>query len=103
MFLLKSIHNFRDRWLEDFFLYGKSHRKIPASLEAVLARKLDIINAAASHYDLRSPPGNMYEVLNPPFGGYSAIRVNKQYRLIFQWVEGRASNIWLDAHTYKPH
>jgi len=99
----RSIDSFRDRWLEDFFLYGKSHRKIPPSIEAALARKLDIINAATSHHDLRSPPGNMYEVLSPPLEKYSSIRVNKQYRIIFQWIAGKAVNIWLDAHTYKPH
>lgn len=103
MSLLNSIDTFRDRWLEDFFLYGKTHRKIPVTIASVLARKLDIINAAVSHHDLRSPPGNMYEVLNPPLDGYSSIRVNKQYRLIFRWMDGRASDIWLDAHNYRPH
>ena len=103
MFLFRSIESFRERWLEDFFLYGKKHRKIPPSIEAALARKLDIINAAVTHHDLRSPPGHRYEVLNSPLEGYTSVRVNKQYRLIFQWADGRASNIWLDAHTYKPH
>ena len=101
--MLKSIDSFRDEWLEDFFLYGKSHKKIPPMIETALARKLDIINAATSHRDLRSPPGNRYEELEPPLTDYSSIRVNKQYRLIFQWVDGKAFNIWLDAHTYKSH
>ncbi|MDR0174120.1 type II toxin-antitoxin system RelE/ParE family toxin [Enterobacter sichuanensis] len=43
-----------------------------------------IIHVATSHRDLRSPPGNMYEALNPPLKGYFSIRVNKQYRLVFR-------------------
>ncbi|RXX56486.1 hypothetical protein DD600_25520, partial [Enterobacter cloacae] len=50
------INHFRDQWLEDFFLYGRSSNVIPSNLETVLARKLDLINAAISHRDLRSPP-----------------------------------------------
>ena len=87
----------------DFFLYGKSCNIIPASLESALARKLDIINAATSHRDLRSPPGNMYELLNPPLAGFSSIRVNRQYRLVFRWTEGKANDLYLSAHKYTPH
>ena len=101
--MLRTIESFRDLWLEDFFRYGKSHKKIPAVLENALARKLDILNAATTRRDLRSPPGNRYEELNSPLAGHSSIRVNKQYRLIFQWLEGRVVNLWLDAHTYRPH
>lgn len=101
--MLRTIDSFRDPWLENFFRYGKSHKKIPAALENALARKLDILNAATSRRDLRSPPGNMYEELNPPLADYSSIRVNKQYRLIFKWLDGRFVDLWLDTHTYRPH
>lgn len=100
---MRSIHSFRDQWLEDFFMYGKSHKKIPADVVTSLSRKLDIINAAVSAKDLRSPPGNRYENLNPPLGEYSSIRVNIQYRLIFRWVDGKAEDIYLDDHGYKKH
>ncbi len=99
----KSINDFRDEWLENFFLYGVSHRKIPADIESALARKLDIINAAADHRDLRSPPGNRFENLDPPIEEYSSIRVNDQYRLIFKWVDGKAEDLYLDPHKYKKH
>ncbi|CFQ63833.1 Toxin higB-1 [Yersinia frederiksenii] len=99
----RSIGSFRDTWLEGFFEHGGRHRKIPASIENVLARKLDIINAAISYKDLRSPPANRYEELNPPLGGYSSIRINDQYRLIFVWANGKANDLYLDAHGYKKH
>lgn len=101
--MLRSINNFRDAWLEDFFHYGKPHRLIPSTIESALSRKLDIINAAVSYKDLCSPPGNRYEELDPPLGEYSSIRVNKQYRLIFKWIDGKAVDLYLDPHTYKAH
>ncbi|OXU38619.1 type II toxin-antitoxin system RelE/ParE family toxin [Enterobacter cloacae] len=97
------INHFRDQWLEDFFLYGRSSNVIPSNLETVLARKLDLINAAISHRDLRSPPGNMFEALNPPLKGYSSIRVNRQYRLVFRWAEGKADDLYFSPHKYTQH
>lgn len=101
--MLRTIDSFRDGWLNDFFHYGKSHKRIPASLESALARKLDIINAATTYRDLKSPPGNRYEELDPPLDGYSSIRVNKQYRIIFKWIDSKAVDLYLDPHTYKNH
>lgn len=60
----------------------------------------NIINAATSHRDLRSPPGNRYEELSGKLQEYSSIRVNKQYRLIFKWVNGKAEELFLDPHNY---
>ena len=91
----KNIRSFRDAWLADFFVHSTPHRKIPAEIHTTLSRKLDIINAATSHWDLRSPPGNRYELQE-----YSSIRVNKQYRLIFKWVNGKAEELFLDPHNY---
>ncbi|WP_312734965.1 type II toxin-antitoxin system RelE/ParE family toxin, partial [Escherichia coli] len=56
-----NIRSFRDAWLADFFVHSTPHRKIPAEIHTSLSRKLDIINAATSHRDLRSPPGTRYE------------------------------------------
>ncbi|EJG2204565.1 type II toxin-antitoxin system RelE/ParE family toxin [Morganella morganii] len=98
--MLKHINSFRDAWLEEFFRYSTPHRKIPPSIHTTLARKLDIINAAVSYLDLRSPPGNRYEELSGKLLGYSSIRVNQQYRLIFKWMDGKAEDLYLDPHEY---
>lgn len=95
-----SIGSFRDAWLDEFFEYAAPHKKIPPDIHTTLARKLDIINAAASHQDLRSPPGNRYEELSGKLQEYSSIRVNKQYRLIFKWINGKAEELYLDPHVY---
>ncbi|MDI7385636.1 type II toxin-antitoxin system RelE/ParE family toxin [Cronobacter dublinensis] len=96
----KHIGSFRDAWLMAFFLYSTPHRAIAAEIHTTLARKLDIINAATSYRDLRSPPGNRYEMLSGKLQGYSSIRVNNHYRLIFRWVEGKAEDLYLDPHDY---
>lgn len=101
--MLRNIDSFRDKWLEDFFLYNKSHRLIPADIQSALARKLDMINAAVTCKDLRSPPGNRYEELKPPLKGYSSLRVNERYRLIFKWLDGKAVDLYLDPHRYKTY
>ncbi|WP_204302447.1 type II toxin-antitoxin system RelE/ParE family toxin, partial [Serratia marcescens] len=47
--------------------------------------------------------GNMYEALSPPLKGYSSIRVNRQYRLVFRWSEGKADDLYLSPHKYTQH
>ena len=98
--MIQRIGCFREVWLRDFFYRSVPYRKIPADIHIALARKLDIINAATSHRDLRSPPGNRYEELSGKLKGYSSIRVNWQYRLVFKWVDGKAEDLYLDPHIY---
>ena len=45
------IHNFRDRWLQDFYLVDKGSKKIPAEIKDRLFRKLQLIDDATC--DLR--------------------------------------------------
>ncbi|OBX08074.1 hypothetical protein QV08_05365 [Gallibacterium salpingitidis] len=99
MFNLTAAH-FRDDYLYRFFQYGEAHSKIPANLTNVLARKLDMINAAENLNDLRVPPANRLELLEPKENKFYSIRVNKQYRLIFHFENGEISNLYLDPHHY---
>ncbi|CCJ84204.1 hypothetical protein BN133_581 [Cronobacter dublinensis 582] len=39
-------------------------------------------------------------MLSGKLQGYSSIRVNHHYRLIFRWVEGKAEDLYLDPHDY---
>jgi toxin HigB-1 len=92
---------FRDEWLEAFYEKDKSHRKIPKTLETALFKKLMMLDAAKTEADLRSPPSNRFERLLGQLKDWCSIRVNKQYRLIFQWQDGVALQTYLDPHTYK--
>lgn len=97
------IQSFRDSWLKDFYLQDRKHRRIPADIEDRLFRKLQLIDDAVSQNDLRSPPSNHFEALRGRLRGRYSIRVNRQWRLVFQWddTNGTADNIYLDDHSYR--
>ncbi len=97
------IISFRDGWLRDFFVGDVRSRKIPSELESRLFRKIQMIDDAVTDEDLRVPPSNHFEKLRGALDGFSSIRVNRQWRLIFQWDgrRGEASNLYLDDHSYQ--
>ncbi len=97
------ILGFRDRWLQDFFIDDLRSRKIPPDIETRLFRKLQLLDDATSDADLRVPPSNRFEKLRGNLEGWHSIRVNDQWRLIFQWDGGRgeAADVYLDDHGYR--
>ncbi len=58
-----------------------------ASLRKIALRKIDMIVFADSINDLKSPPSNHLETLSGNLKGYWSIRINDQFRIIFE-VEG---------------
>lgn len=88
---------FREKYLGLFYQYGTVHKAIPSNIQAVLARKLDMLNAAIILNDVKSPPGNRLKKLNSPLESDYSIRVNNQYRLIFKWENG-IKDLYLDPH-----
>jgi toxin HigB-1 len=96
------IASFRDDWLRAFFVDDVLSRNIPSDLESRLFRKLQMVDDATSDQDLRVPPSNHFEKLRGKLADFHSIRVNKQWRLIFQWDGGRgeARTIYLDDHSY---
>ena len=97
------IVHFRDRWLEEFFCGNRSCRQIPSDLESRMFRKLQLIDDAVSDADLRVPPSKHFERLRGSLEGWSSIRVNDQWRLVFRWnaPQGEAIGIYLDNHSYR--
>jgi toxin HigB-1 len=89
------ILSFRDRTTEDIYngADSKGARSIPRSIWKIATRKLDMLNAAHDIRDLRVPPGNRLEAQKGNWNGYHSIRVNDQYRIVFQWVEGNARDL----------
>ena len=97
------IKSFKHKWLTGFYLADKASRKVPAAIENRLFRKLQLIDDATCDLDLRSPPSNHFEKLSGKLAGKHSIRVNKQWRLIFEWSGGRgdAYGLYLDKHDYR--
>jgi toxin HigB-1 len=85
------ITSFADPTTED--IYNGSNTKMAGKVDRriwpVLVRKLDMLNAATTLSDLKSP-GNHLERLKGDLAGYWSIRVNDQYRVIFQFGGGNA-------------
>jgi len=76
------IRSFANRATEDIWRTGKSRRGPPA---AVTKRKLAMLDGAGQLSDLRSPPGNRLEKLSGDRAGQYSIRINRQYRIRFEW------------------
>jgi proteic killer suppression protein len=97
------IESFRDNWLREFFVNDRHDKRVPSDIEARLFRKLQLIDDAANDRDLRGPPSNHFEKLAGQLAGKHSIRINQQWRLIFEWDpdRGAAKNIYLDNHSYR--
>jgi len=78
---------------------SKAARRFPVAVRKVARRKLDLIGAAAEIRDLAVPPGNRLEQLRDDLAGFYSIRVNDQFRIIFKFAAGNASQVQLvDYH-----
>lgn len=86
------IKSFKAKETEKLFVTGKS-TKIPQTIIKVALRKLDYLNAANDINDLRIPPSNSLELLKGNYKGMYSIRINKQYRIIFNFQDSYAENV----------
>ncbi len=71
---------------------GERSRRLPTDFQAVALRKLRLINAARRIEDLRVPPGNRLERLKGKQADQWSIRINDQWRIVFNWTQGGAEN-----------
>ncbi len=95
------IISFGDKGTSDLFhgVSSRHARKIPSQIWELALYKLDLLNAAHALDDLRSPPGNRLEALKGELKGFSSIRINSQWRLIFRWVLNGATDVQIvDYH-----
>jgi proteic killer suppression protein len=72
---------------------GIRSKRLPQDVQIVGLRKLVMIEAAESVEDLREPPSNRLELLKGDRRGQWSIRINKQWRICFRWVNEHAENV----------
>ena len=72
---------------------GRAARSLPVALRRAARRKLLFLHDAAELRDLRVPPGNRLEKLKGEWDGFYSIRIDRQWRLVFQWRTGSAFNV----------
>ncbi len=79
-------------------LYEGGNPKQFRAFKAQAERKLQMLDNAVELIDLRSPPGNKLEpLLGDRLGQYS-IRINRQWRVCFMWVNEPADVEITDYH-----
>jgi proteic killer suppression protein len=81
------IVSFRDRETETIWR-GLVSRRLPRNIQDVALRKLRMLNNASSLADLKIPPNNHLEALRGDRAGQHSIRINKQWRICFEWTKG---------------
>jgi len=63
-------------------------------------RRLDILETAISCNDLMRLPSNRFEALSGNRKGQFSIRINRQWRVCFEWPEGRNRPINIEITDY---
>lgn len=86
------IKTFKDAETEKIF-HRQFSRKLPATIQQVVLRKLRMLNNAVTVEDLRIPPANRLEKLRGDKAGQYSIRINDQWRICFTWVDGDAGDV----------
>jgi len=86
------IKSFGDKETEKIW-NGIRSKKLPNEIQEVARRKLRMINNAQDVSDLRIPPANRLEKLKGEFQEYHSIRMNKQWRIIFKWINNDSYEI----------
>ncbi len=86
------IRSFRDPDTERIFTRQGS-RRFPSAIQGVALRKLVLLHGAGTLGDLRIPPGNRLEKVRGERAGQYSIRINDQYRVVFAFRDGDASDV----------
>ncbi|HWR33195.1 MAG TPA: type II toxin-antitoxin system RelE/ParE family toxin [Chitinophagaceae bacterium] len=78
---------------------GERVAKLPNEIQETARRKLRMVNNSQNIADLQIPPSNRLEKLKGSLKDFYSIRVNDQWRIIFRWNSGNASEVEiLDYH-----
>ncbi len=72
---------------------GEWVKKLPGEIQEIGRRKLRMLNNAQDIADLRIPPANRLEKLAGNLKEFYSIRINNQWRIIFKWKSGNASEV----------
>jgi proteic killer suppression protein len=86
------IKSFKSKETARIFERLRSNR-LPQDIQQVSYRKLRMLNNAATFEDIRIPPANRLEKLSGDRTGQYSIRINDQWRICFEWIDGDAYNV----------
>jgi proteic killer suppression protein len=86
------IASFGSKDTEQIWL-GNSVTGLPDAIQSIARRKLRMIHNAANIQDLTIPPANRLEKLSGRGKDFYSIRVNYQWRVVFKWHAGNATEV----------
>ena len=72
---------------------GEWVKRIPNEIQQIGRRKLRMLNNSQNIADLTIPPSNKLEKLKGNLKDFYSIRINGQWRIIFKWNSGNASEV----------
>jgi proteic killer suppression protein len=72
---------------------GNRVKKLSTEIQNIGRRKLRMLNNSVDIADLRIPPANRLEKLDGKLKDFYSIRINDQWRIIFKWNAGNASEV----------
>lgn len=68
-------------------------KRLPTDIQRIALRKLIMLHRAKDINDLRQPPGNKLEQLSGNRSDQYSIRINSQWRICFNWINGNAVDV----------
>lgn len=74
-------------------MIGERIGNMPIEIQQVGRRKLRMLNNSQNLADLRIPPSNRLEKLSGKMKDFYSIRINDQWRIVFMWLDGNASEV----------
>jgi toxin HigB-1 len=86
------INSFADKETEKIW-DGERSTILPNEIQQIARRKLRMINNAENINDLRVPPANRLKKLKGDLSNFYSLRINDQWRIIFNWDGNSAENV----------
>jgi toxin HigB-1 len=92
------VKSFRSKALESLFVKGTS-AKLPQGRLRKIRNILSALHAATNLKDLETPAFRLHQLKAPPYRGFWSIDVTANYRIVFRFEDGNASDIdYVDTH-----
>jgi len=94
------IRTFGNALADDLFhdRMSRAVRQLPAELLANARRKLQMLDDADTLQVFMALPGNRLEKLKGDRKGYYSIRINLQWRVVFQWQDSNALDVSIEDY-----
>ena len=86
------IKDFSCKETEKIWKGGRSKR-LPGEIQERAFLRLRQLHIAEILEDLRIPPSNRLEFLSGDLKGFWSMGINQQWRLVFRWNDGKASEV----------